>query len=86
MTIKTLHQLCFEARCLRNIANYIKRRAYFEYDKYSVNVNDIDKICKGKSLARKPNSYLNTTQKKSKRLKSITSSSVKLPLNVSLCD
>ena len=48
MTIKTLHQLSFEARCLRNIANYIKRKAYFEYDKYSVNVNDIDKICKGK--------------------------------------
>ena len=46
MTIKTLHQICFEARCLRNIANYIKRRAYFEYDKYSVNVNDIDKIGK----------------------------------------
>ena len=53
MTIKTLHQICFEARCLRNIANYIKRRAYFEHDKYSVNVNDIDKICKGKVSSKK---------------------------------
>ena len=83
MTIKTLHQICFEARCLRNIANYIKRRAYFEYDKYSVNVNDIDKICKGKISSKKAKFLL---EHYSKEIEDITSSLVKQLLSVSSCD
>lgn len=69
MTIKTLHQICFEARCLRNIANYIKRKAYFEHDKYSVNVNDIDKICKGKVSSKKAKFLLEHYSKEIEEIK-----------------
>ena len=32
----TLHKFCTKGRRIRNGANYIKRKAYYEHDKYQI--------------------------------------------------
>lgn len=43
----TLHEFCTKGRRIRNGANYIKRKAYYEHDKYQIDCNDIDRAVKG---------------------------------------
>ena len=43
----TLHKFCTKGRRIRNGANYIKRKAYYEHDKYQIDCNDIDRAVKG---------------------------------------
>ena len=40
----TLHKFCTKGRRIRNGANYIKRKAYYEHDKYQIDCNDIDSV------------------------------------------
>ena len=43
----SLHKFCTKGRRIRNGANYIKRKAYYEHDKYQIDCNDIDRAVKG---------------------------------------